>query len=164
MGLDMYLEGKKYFWDNWQEPSANRTEDGFEVKEVTLRLGYWRKHPNLHGFIVNAFAGGKDDCQEIALSVENLQTIIDAVKEQSLPNTTGFFFGKSEGSEEERAEDIKILEGAIAWLQGGDKEPVEIGETIAMGGGGMTMMEIKPRKQKARGQSISRQVVYRASW
>lgn len=135
MGLDMYLTGKKFYWTNWQDASANKTEDGFEVRDMSLQLGYWRKHPNLHGFIVNTFAGGKDECQEIPLSFDDLQTIIDAVKSQSLPATEGFFFGKSEDSEEQRLEDVKILEDAKAWLKDGDCDPVERGASIALGGG-----------------------------
>jgi len=59
MGLDMFLHGEKYFWGhNGKRPK----EDGFEVKEHILELGYWRKHPNLHGYIVQTFADGKDEC------------------------------------------------------------------------------------------------------
>jgi hypothetical protein len=115
MGLDMYLNGKKFLWTNWNEPSKNLTEDGFEVKEKILRLGYWRKHPNLHGFIVNTFAGGEDECQEIELSNADIRKIIDAVKAKALPHTTGFFFGVSDGSEDE--ETIEILERALKWVE-----------------------------------------------
>jgi hypothetical protein len=129
MGLDMYLRGEKYFWTNWDEPSKNRREDDIEVNTLTVRLGYWRKHPNLHGYIVNTFAGGVDDCQRISLSPEQLRQIIKAVKERSLPSTQGFFFGRSasveaDGEElvaQEIAEDIAILEKAIAWVETEEK-------------------------------------------
>lgn len=39
----------------------------------------------------------------------------EAIKAKSLPATSGFFFGQSDGSEDE--ESIKILEKAIAWLE-----------------------------------------------
>ncbi len=59
MGLDMYLKGHKYLWgfDN-KRPQ----EDGFEVEAKTLMLGYWRKHPDLHGYIVlpDAFTGADE--------------------------------------------------------------------------------------------------------
>jgi hypothetical protein len=71
MGLDMYL-----------------SYDGVEV-------GYWRKHPNLHGFIVNTFADGMDECQEIVLNLEAVDTILNAIIKDDLPTTTGFFFGTS---------------------------------------------------------------------
>lgn len=77
MGLDMYLMDE-----------ATNTE-----------IGYWRKHPNLHGFIVNTFASGVDECQKIYLSEDDIKCIIDAVNSRNLPHTTGFFFGYSDGTE-----------------------------------------------------------------
>jgi hypothetical protein len=135
MGLDMYLKGNKFFWTDWEVPENNRTEDGFRVDEMELRLGYWRKHPNLHGFIVQTFADGVDECQEIELSVKQCREIIQAVKEKRLPKTTGFFFGESDGSEDE--ETIEIFEKAIKWVS--DTPPDE--------------------KQKS-----IRSIVYQASW
>jgi hypothetical protein len=117
MGLDMYLDGEKFLWTNWENPSANPKEDGFDIKTKTLRIGYWRKHPNLHGFIVETFAEGKDECQEIGLSAEDIYTIMNAIKDGSLPHTTGFFFGKSEGTAEEAAEDLEIFSSALSWLE-----------------------------------------------
>jgi hypothetical protein len=118
MGLDMYLKGKKYHWSRHGEPEGAPTEDGFEIKETVLRLGYWRKHPNLHGYIVNEFADGKDDCQEIELSVDDLVKTLAAVEADSLPSTTGFFFGESRPGD--RAETIEIFNKAIEWARGED--------------------------------------------
>ena len=61
MGLDMYLTGEKFVM------ATGLQEDGFPLRSKTLELGYWRKHPNLHGYIVQTFVGGKDECQEIYL-------------------------------------------------------------------------------------------------
>lgn len=110
MGLDMYLRGHKY-----HEQEENKTEDGFRVNYSIIRLGYWRKHPNLHGFIVKTFAGGKDECQEISLTKESMLTIIGAIKENLLPHTEGFFFGKSLTGTE--SQDIEIFLEAIKWLE-----------------------------------------------
>lgn len=112
MGLDMYLNGSKY-----RSSSADKQEeDGFKVKETVLELGYWRKHPNLHGFIVNQFAGGIDECQDIELSKENILEIINAIKSGSLPHTEGFFFGNSSNSQEQATEDVAVFEKALKWL------------------------------------------------
>jgi hypothetical protein len=113
MGLDMYLNGEKFFWTNWKEPEKNFTIDGFKVNTQDLRLGYWRKHPNLHGYIVETFANGEDECQRIELSAENIKKIIAAVKENKLPHTEGFFFGSSEGIEAQ--ETIDIFTKALEW-------------------------------------------------
>jgi hypothetical protein len=58
-------------------------------------IGYWRKHPNLHGFIVQTFADGIDKCQKIPLTLSDVKKIIFATKNKMLPLTTGFFFGQS---------------------------------------------------------------------
>lgn len=112
MGLDMYLQGHQYY--------SNRTEtiDNFPVKEITVELGYWRKHPNLHGAIVQTFAEGVDDCEPIELNQGDIHTLIGMVKSGSLPATTGFFFGSSsnpgeEGYQEQVDEDIRLLENAL---------------------------------------------------
>jgi hypothetical protein len=115
MGLDMYLTGEKFIMTaagmNPQE------EDGFRLRSKTLQLGYWRKHPNLHGYIVQTFAGGKDECQTIDLGPDHIRTLIAAVKAQELPDTTGFFFGVSDSSQERVAEDIATFEKAVAWVE-----------------------------------------------
>jgi hypothetical protein len=116
MGLDMYLNGRKHLvsWDPKKKPLM---EDGFEVEAKILRLGYWRKHPNLHGYVVNTFAGGEDECQDIYLSEADLLQTLQAVRDKELPATTGFFFGESDGSEDE--ETLEILMKALAWLRAG---------------------------------------------
>ena len=122
MGLDMYLTGRKFLRSDWETPANNRTEDGFEIETINLRLGYWRKHPDLHGYIVQTFANGVDECQEIDLTADHLQLVIDAIKADGLPHTEGFFFGRSENDEDEKKEAIAIFEAAIAWLKVDDGE------------------------------------------
>jgi hypothetical protein len=95
MGLDMYLTG-------------------IEGTGAPTELGYWRKHPNLHGFIVQEFAGGVDECQPIPLTEEDLTAILAATEHDRLPHTTGFFFGQSVA--EDKPQMIEIITEAIAWL------------------------------------------------
>ena len=115
MGLDMYLQGEKYFWRDPANPNSIPREDGYDVQSNILRLGYWRKHPNLHGYIVNTFAGGVDNCQPIELDEDAIRQIVSAVNSNGLPHTEGFFFGASDGSEKE--EDLRILSAALDWLE-----------------------------------------------
>jgi hypothetical protein len=121
MGLDMNLYGDKYSF------SKEKKVDGFPVSSVLLEMGYWRKHANLHGFIVEAFAAGKDDCRKIPLDKDDLDHIILTLKNDGLYDepVTGFFFGKSYfpgekdeyGSyEEQKARDIDIFTKAKNWL------------------------------------------------
>ena len=115
MGLDMYLDGDKYLALNFDNPENTPTEDGYRLTNRTLRLGYWRKHPNLHGYIVNTFADGIDQCQRIDLSENDIEKIIDAVARDDLPHTQGFFFGASDGSE--REETLRIFRDALQWVR-----------------------------------------------
>jgi hypothetical protein len=110
MGLDMYLTGEKFLM------TRNLEEDGFRLRSKTIELGYWRKHPNLHGYIVQSFARGEDECQEIDLS-DHLGAIIAAIQARDLPHTTGFFFGASDKSQEQLDQDIAIFERALAWVE-----------------------------------------------
>jgi hypothetical protein len=120
MGLDMYLYGRKYIPSDWKNPENNIMEDGFRVVEKKLDIGYWRKHPNLHGYIVDTFADGRDDCQEIELSVEDVHRIIDAITKRKLPDTEGFFFGTSSDDEDDIEGDIVILKRALEWAISGE--------------------------------------------
>lgn len=116
MGLDMYLTGCKYLSEiNNKRPQ----EDGFPVEARHLALGYWHKHPDLHGFIVETFADGKDDCQDIDLDDGDVQQILDAVEADTLPHTQGFFFGTS--SPEDKQPTLDILHAALAWMKQEEK-------------------------------------------
>ena len=90
MGLDMYL--------------TRSSKNGGLGEEVA----YWRKANWLHGWFVNQLAGGKDECQPIPVSkqdLEELLTSINKVLDETdqkkreelamllLPPTSGFFFG-----------------------------------------------------------------------
>jgi hypothetical protein len=163
MGLDMYLTGRKDFWHNWKNEGDNRREDGKRVKSLDVELGYWRKHPNLHGYIVKTFASGVDDCKEIELDGDKLRNIIDAVKQRKLPKTDGFFFGSSDGSAEEREADLKILREALDWLEAGDESPMT---TTPMATGPVfRMVEVRPKPEaEVKPQNITRSVYYRGDW
>jgi hypothetical protein len=121
MGLDMNLYGRKrrWLWDG----EASMHVDGFPVNSTTLELdvAYWRKHPNLHGYIVREFAGGVDECQEIELNAGDLKKILAASEADELPHTSGFFFGES--GPEDKEPTRKKLEAAIKWLE--TKDPDE---------------------------------------
>jgi hypothetical protein len=121
MGLDMYLTGNKYFhrFDQNLNRLPSEKEDGYEVKSHNLSLGYWRKHPNLHGYIVETFADGADECQEIELSAADIRQILQAITDNALPSTEGFFFGESDGTE--KLEDIQIFADALKWLEQQDQ-------------------------------------------
>ena len=179
MGLDMYMTGRKHLWRDYKNPENDRKEDGRRVSAVELDLGYWRKHPDLHGFIVRTFASGVDECQEIELDAAALRRTIDAVKEERLPHTEGFFFGASdpkavvtEDGRTEKEEDVRILEAALAWLEGAAPPPrlfVDEGQQLkplhemneGLAAVGMVARQVNLSDALPR---ETRSVVYRASW
>lgn len=126
MGLDMYLYGEKSVSSQFEKDRV--MEDGFTLGSKTLDIAYWRKHANLHGYIVDTFADGKDDCQRIYLFKDNLSDLIEALESDALyknGEVTGFFFGRSYfpgekddfGSyEEQKANDLKIFRSALDWV------------------------------------------------
>mgnify|MGYP003642447416 FL=1 len=122
MGLDMYLNSRVYHsgitYDENKKMRVRELEtvEGFKKKATELEIAYWRKHPNLHGYIVNTFNKGEDDCRPIELTPKHLDQIADAIETNDLPYTEGCFFGSSEDHEEGKKENIKIFRDASAWL------------------------------------------------
>ena len=111
MGLDMYLVGRKTYLDRKLD------DEGHKIDTAEVELAYWRKHPNLHGYIVETFAGDVDDCQPITLNEDNIELILRAIKDDELPHTEGCFFGTSEKSAAQMAEDVAVFEAALVWLK-----------------------------------------------
>ncbi len=114
MGLDMYV---------YKTSSVLTNEVDFEPNVDDLELVHqWRKHPNLHGWMEALYRskGGKEDCfncVNVALSSEDLDELEHYIKSNELPETYGFFFGSSDGSE--RGDDLQFLKAARAALSDG---------------------------------------------
>ena len=124
MGLDMYLDGIKFHSTFGRDENGNtikverpKCKDGHDIKRSVLDLGYWRKHPNLHGYIIENYADGRDECQEIELNANALEDIACAIELDKLPHTEGFFFGKSEWHEEDKEKNAEIFRKASEWLR-----------------------------------------------
>lgn len=111
MGLDMYLNSKKYIqkWDH--RPDA--TSDAIEALNVPgmgsmkpayleCQAIYWRKANAIHRFFVERVQGGNDDCGHYYVPREVLVNLLAAAKAvladpklgpNALPTQAGFFFG-----------------------------------------------------------------------
>ena len=81
------------------------------------QLAYWRKHPNLHGWMDRLYRerGGKGDFNgdELELTAEDLDQLEYDVLNNRLPPTSGFFFG--EGADDYyRDSDLKFIQEARA--------------------------------------------------
>jgi hypothetical protein len=83
MGLDMYLT---------------------RATDTSKDLAYWRKANQIHGYIVDTFAKGVDECQPIAVHraellglVQLCESLLESKDEKKalevLPPKSGFFFG-----------------------------------------------------------------------
>lgn len=117
MGLDMFAFSTK---------AKPKTEVDFETKNFQPEeLHYWRKHPNLHGWMQNLYdsKGGKSDSFNgdcVVLDMEDLDNLEQDIKEGNLPDTQGFFFGNSMGDED--TDDLDFVSKA--------KEAIHKGRTV----------------------------------
>ena len=91
MGLDQYGIARK------GEPKTD--EHGYTFYEDEMELAYWRKHPNLQGWMEELYhkKGGEDEfnCVDLELTLDDLEWLEDALDHNELPETAGFFFGSN---------------------------------------------------------------------
>jgi hypothetical protein len=71
---------------------------------ASRELAYWRKQPNLHGWMEHLFrakGGTAEDFNSVNLQLDaaDLDALEHAIRSRTLPPTTGFFFGPADGSE-----------------------------------------------------------------
>lgn len=70
---------------------------------MSNELCYWRKHPDLHGWMKTLFyeKGGSSDTDfnhdVVFLFEEDIEKLKEDIEKDNLPSTSGFFFGSSEG-------------------------------------------------------------------
>jgi len=113
MGLDMYAYATK-------EPIEEAVD--FSEPENTEDVHYWRKHPNLHGWMEQLYRerGGDSpdfNLDRLRLTDADLDALEAAVRGSELPQTEGFFFGQSDGSE--RDDDLEFIRKARAAMADG---------------------------------------------
>jgi hypothetical protein len=131
MGLDQYAyvaskagQREEYFegavWDNaareFKNPNMSEPQE----------LAYWRKHPNLQGWMEQLWEtkGNEGDfnCTELELTWEDIDMLEKDIKAGVLArmNTVGFFFGKPSDSHY-KEQDLKFCQDAKAELFLGSK-------------------------------------------
>lgn len=126
MGLDMYLEARRYVSKNdWKDGDSFPVAEFLALEgasgipdlckfsefagiQVSYPIGYWRKANAIHGWFVQNVQGGTDDCGSYHVEREQLVELRDLCKAavsqpamagDILPPTTGFFFGGYEVDE-----------------------------------------------------------------
>lgn len=98
MGLDMYAYKTK--------AKLNSETDFSSMNVASDEIMYWRKHPNLHGWMQELYEskGGQSDIfngNTVILDANDLDILETAIENNDLPQTSGFFFGQTDGSEKE---------------------------------------------------------------
>lgn len=122
MGLDMYAWTVPAEVADVEVDLATNDRDTGESLIETAELHYWRKHPNLHGWMQKLYyeKGGTDEefnCNSVRLTPADLDRLEIDVKERALPGTSGFFFGASDGSELE--DDLAFIQKARVEISNG---------------------------------------------
>lgn len=88
----------------------------FERPESAKDFFYWRKHPNLQGWMRNLYIakGGRNEfnCVPVVLSEKDLSNLELDILRGNLPATSGFFFGSSHGDKEEDENDLAFVREA----------------------------------------------------
>ena len=111
MALDMYARTTRRL----------KSPTDFATKSADRELHYWRKHPNLHGWMENLYSrksGTQEfNCTTVQLTLEDIDLLKVAIDENKLPQTCGFFFGESDGSE--REDDLAFIAKARAAFEQG---------------------------------------------
>ena len=130
MGLDMYayVAARAKQQDEFYESGEYNDKTGeFVNTKVTkpIEIAYWRKHPNLHGWMEQLWQSKgsprseDDDVSfnhiELELTWEDIDQLERGINEGALPSTTGFFFGDP-ADEYYREADLKFIKEARSQL------------------------------------------------
>ena len=114
MGLDQYANARR--------GEAKKDEEGYTYYEDSMELAYWRKHPNLQGFMEELYrekgGEGEFNCEDVELPLDDLASLEQTLDDEALPETVGFFFGQN--SDDHYAEQDRefIVQARAAIKQG----------------------------------------------
>jgi hypothetical protein len=143
MGLDMYLNAKRYISQHFDKSDGDRAGaiqklfpelagrqgrwgDASPVKEVSIEAGYWRKANAVHDWFVKNCQGGVDECQYTYVNRESLKELREACETvladraqapNILPTASGFFFGNTDYDEyyfQDLESTIRIIDECLA--------------------------------------------------
>jgi hypothetical protein len=95
----------------------------YELINVELQeIAYWRKHPDLHGWMENLYRekGGREKSFNgdlVVLTLKDLDRLEEDILRKNLPKTSGFFFGESG---EISLKDLEFVLEARKAIQEGD--------------------------------------------
>ena len=114
MGLDQYATARR--------GEARTDDEGYTYYEDSMELAYWRKHPNLQGWMQDLYheKGGEQEfnCVDLELTLEDLNALEESLDDESLPETAGFFFGGNADDHYAEADREFIVQARAAIKQG----------------------------------------------
>ena len=114
MGLDQYATARR--------GEAKTDDEGYTYYEDSMELAYWRKHPNLQGWMEDLYheKGGEQEfnCVDLELTLEDLDALEESLDEEELPETVGFFFGTDSSDYYAEADREFIVQARAAIKQG----------------------------------------------
>lgn len=121
MGLDQYAYARKGAPETETREFEYLDEQGIKQTQTEvhviykdeIELAYWRKHPNLQGWMEQLYRskGGDErdfNCVDVVLTAADLDKLEMDINTYSLPATTGFFFGSDS--------DMRYIEGDLEFI------------------------------------------------
>jgi len=118
MGLDQYANARR--------GEAIVDDEGYTYYEDSMELAYWRKHPNLQGWMEELWyekgcpndGGDGFNCVDLELTLEDLDALEESLDDEALPETAGFFFGGNADDHYAEADREFIVAARAAIKQG----------------------------------------------
>jgi hypothetical protein len=109
------------FWDGAQLNDNATAYTNPEV-EKPVEIAYWRKHPDLHGWMQVLWKSrgnsGDFNGDELELTDADLDDLQITIMAKKLPPTTGFFFGNS-SNDHYQAADLEFISSSRAAIRQG---------------------------------------------
>lgn len=107
MGLDQYayVANKSGAMDEYLKEIYERGNQEVDIQDYSTEIAYWRKHPNLQGWMEQLWIEkGRPGAEghvnegvfngiELELTFDDLVRLENDIKNKNLPATEGFFFG-----------------------------------------------------------------------
>lgn len=87
-------------------------------------IAYWRKHPNLQGWMEQLWrekgGEGEFNCVDVELTLDDLEQLEASIEGEELPETAGFFFGNN-SDDVYREQDLEFIAEASKAIEQGYK-------------------------------------------
>ena len=126
MGLDQYAyvaARAGAYGEYWGDGNYNKDDSDPTKVSQPRELAYWRKHPNLQGWMKQLWEEKNPNNTEVTsfngieleLSWEDLERLELDIISSSLPDTSGFFFGQP-SDDFYRNNDLEFIRNAKAEL------------------------------------------------